>query len=104
MEALQNPAIQNAEDKMRLFLVYYLSTPDSALSRKEVEDFEALLQQQGADLAPLQYAKKAREIMRFSLAAPTPAPVPGGNELFKGFSSLSSRVRHVSLTFSSRTN
>lgn len=104
MEALQNPAIQNPEDKMRLFLVYYLSTPDSALSRKDVEEFESLLQQQGADLAPLQYAKKAREIMRFSLAAPTPAPVPGGNELLKGFSSLSSRVRGSWLTFSSRTN
>ncbi|KOS13010.1 sec1-like protein [Malassezia pachydermatis] len=92
MEALQNPSIPNPEDRMRLFLVYYLSTPDSALSRVDVEEFETLLKGQGVDLTPLVYAKKARDIMRFSLAAPTPAPTQGRHELLRGFSSLSSRL------------
>ena len=92
LEALRNPAMQNPEDKLRLFLVYYLSTPDASLSRKEVEDFEATLRAQGVDLAALMYAKKAREIMRFTLSTPTLAPTQGGHELFKGFGSLSSRL------------
>ena len=92
LEALRNPAMQNPEDKLRLFLVYYLSTPDASLSRKEVEDFEATLRAQGVDLAALMYAKKAREIMRFTLSTPTLAPTEGGHELFKGFGSLSSRL------------
>ena len=92
LEAIQNPAMQNPEDKLRLFLVYYLSTPDASLSRKEVEDFEATLRAQGVDLAALMYAKKAREIMRFTLSTPTLAPTQGGHELFRGFGSLSSRL------------
>lgn len=92
LEAIQNSSMQNPEDKLRLFLVYYLSTPDDALSRKDVEDFEEALKAQGADLSALAYAKKAREIMRFTLTASAPAPAQSGNELFKGFSSLSSRL------------
>lgn len=58
MEALQSREIPQPEDKMRLFLVYYLSTPDSALGRKDVEEFEAVLKAQNVDMAPLTYAKK----------------------------------------------
>ena len=92
LEAIRNPAMQNPEDKLRLFLVYYLSMADAALSRKEVEDFEEALRTQGADMASVVYAKKAREIMRFTLSTPTPAPTQSGHELFKGFSSLGSRL------------
>jgi len=59
LEAIRNPAMQNPEDKLRLFLVYYLSMADTALSRKEVEDFEEALRTQGADMASVAYAKKA---------------------------------------------
>lgn len=93
LEALQNSAISDPEDKLRLFLVYYLSMPSNQLSRIDVDEFEGVLRAQGADLAALAYVKKVRELTRFSLATTAaPAPAPGGNELFRGFSSLSSRL------------
>lgn len=93
MDAIKNPEMQNPEDKLRLFLIYYLSTPSTALTPKDVEEFEGVLREQGADLAALVYAKKVRELTRFSLAATAPQPMPGsGGELFKGFSSLGSRL------------
>lgn len=93
MDALRNPEMKDAEDKLRLFLIYYLSAPDNALSSKDVEEFEAVLREQGADLAALTYAKKVRDLTRFSLAATAPQPMPGaGGELFRGFGSLGSRL------------
>jgi len=95
LEALANPAIASPEDKLRLFLIYYLSTPSNALSRNDVAECEKVLHEQGADLAALQYIKQVRELTRLSLMASAPAPAPGGaggGELLRGFSSLSSRL------------
>lgn len=93
MDAIRNPALQNVEDKLRLFLIYYLSVPSTTLTSKDVDEFEAALKEQGADLSALQYAKKVRELTQSSLAATAPQPVPGGGaELFRGFSSLGSRL------------
>lgn len=93
MEALRNPEIQSAEDKLRLFVIYYLSTPSDALTAADVSDFENVLREQGADLAALAYVKKVRELTRLTLMASAPTPSPsGGGELFRGFSSLSSKL------------
>ncbi|WFD29613.1 Vesicle trafficking between the ER and Golgi [Malassezia sp. CBS 17886] len=93
LDALRSPVIAQPEDKLRLFLVYYLSMPSQALPRKDTDEFEGLLQSVGVDLAALVYAKKVRELSRFSLAASAPTPAPGsGGELLKGFSSLGSRL------------
>ena len=95
LEALANPAIASPEDKLRLFLIYYLSTPSNALSRNDVAECEKVLREQGADLAALQYIKQVRELTRLSLMASAPAPAPGGaggGELLRGFSSLSGRL------------
>ncbi len=60
LDALRNPELgpAAAEDKLRLFLIWFLSAPDSVLPRHEVADFEKVLQEQGADLRALQYVKK----------------------------------------------
>lgn len=92
MEALRNPEMKGIEDKVRLFLIYYLSMPSNSLSSKDVEDFESVLKEQGADLAALNYVKKIRQLTQFSLAATAPQPTQGGGELFKGFGSLGSRL------------
>jgi len=47
-----------AEDKLRLFLNYYMSTP--SIPEEDVQRFEAALQDAGADLRPLAYLKKAK--------------------------------------------
>lgn len=93
MEALRNPEMKGAEDKLRLFLIYYLSLPNHALNDKDMEEFEAVLKEQGADLAALDYVKKIRQLTQFSLAASAPQPTQSsGGELLRGFSSFGSRL------------
>ena len=79
-------------DKLRLFLQWYLST-EQDISRTELESFTEALTAAGADITPLQYIKTVRQLTRMTMisSAPTPATQPA-NDLFRGFSSLSSRV------------
>ena len=79
-------------DKLRLFLQWYLST-ESDISRPELESFVQALQAAGADTTPLNYIKTVRQLTRMTMisSAPVSAPQPA-NDLFRGFSSLSSRV------------
>jgi sec1 family domain-containing protein 1 len=88
-------------DKLRLVLVFYLSSQDNAIPRDDVTELETELKKQGADIAAFDYVRRLREISRMivpSVGASTPVPgMPGGGggggELFKGFSSLGNRVR-----------
>jgi hypothetical protein len=83
-------------DKLRLVLVFYLSSQDNAVSKDDVAELEAELKKHGADLAAFEYVRRLREISRMivpSAGAATPVPgTQGGGELFKGFSSLGNRV------------
>ena len=88
-------------DKLRLVLVFYLSSQDNAISKDDVAELEAELKKHGADLAAFEYVRRLREISRMivpSVGATTPIPGTlgggggGGGELFKGFSSLGNRV------------
>lgn len=58
LETIRDSAISSAEDKLRLFIIFYLSAPDHLISRADVEEFERVLTEQGANLAALQYVKK----------------------------------------------
>lgn len=83
-----------ALDKLRLFLIWFLST-EQEISRAEMERFEEALTRAGADTAALTYVKRVREITRMTMmtSAPTqPAPATAGGDLFKGFSSISNRL------------
>lgn len=96
-------------DQLRLVLVFYLSSQDNAISKDDVDELEAELKKQGADVSAFAYVRRLREISRMivpSVSAATPVPGSlgaggGGGELFKGFSSLGNRVRpfspHLSL-------
>jgi hypothetical protein len=55
MEAIKDPK-KKPEDKLRLFLIYYLSIPD--LPDAEVKKLETALREAGCDVSPIQYAKK----------------------------------------------
>lgn len=97
LDTIKDASLESPEDKLRLFIIYYLSAPDSAFtSRSDLEECEKLLKEQGANLGALQYVKKVRELTRMTMLASAPAPQPstggGGGELFRGFSSLSSRL------------
>jgi hypothetical protein len=59
LETIRDKTLESAEDKLRLFIIYYLSAPDAVFSnRSDVEEFERALSEQGADLRALQYVKK----------------------------------------------
>ncbi|KAF2003745.1 SEC1 family transport protein-like protein SLY1 [Amniculicola lignicola CBS 123094] len=82
----------DALDKLRLFLQWYLST-EQDVSRADLEGFTQALEAIGADTTSIKYIKTVRQLTRMTMisAAPT-QPTQNTSELFRGFSSLSSRV------------
>ncbi len=86
------------EDKLRLVIVFYLSEPDSAITKEDVAELEKELKSTDADTAAFEYVRRTREISRMmsgSLGASTGASTPNiggvagqGGELLKGFSAF----------------
>ena len=56
MEVLNDPENGTADDKMRLFLIYFLCGP--ALTDAELDQYSGALQAAGCDLSPLTYMKR----------------------------------------------
>ncbi|TCD68081.1 Vesicle trafficking between the ER and Golgi [Steccherinum ochraceum] len=86
-------------DKLRLVIVFYLSSPDSAISKDDIAELEKELKAAGADISAFEYVRRTREISRMtvpSVMGGTSTPVLGGGtpggELFKGFSALGNRL------------
>ncbi|CAO1639043.1 unnamed protein product [Sympodiomycopsis kandeliae] len=98
LETIRDQELQGPEDKLRFFIIWYLSAPDSAIGASDLNEFESALTAAGADLAALRYVKKVRELTRMTMLASAPQPqassstASSGGELFRGFSSLSSRL------------
>lgn len=103
LETLRHPKSGVAPtpvDKLRLVIVFYLSSPDNAISKDDVAELEKELKAAGADVAAFEYIRRTREISRMtvpSVMGSGSTPVLGGatpgGELFKGFSALGNRVR-----------
>ncbi|KAH9944281.1 Sec1-like protein [Epithele typhae] len=96
---LKSDAAPTPMDKLRLVLVWYLSAPDTAVSKDDVAELEKELKAAGADVAAFEYVRRTREISRMmapSMLGGASTPVPGvstpGGELFKGFSALGSKL------------
>lgn len=86
-------------DKLRLVLVFFLSSPDNAISKDDMNEFEKELKTAGVDLAALEYVRRTREISRMTVpsavggaATPVVGGAGQGGELFKGFSVFGNRV------------
>lgn len=45
-------------DKLRLVLIYFLSVPDTTISKEDMADLALALKASGADLAALEFVKK----------------------------------------------
>lgn len=58
LEAIRDPTKSKPEDKLRLLIVHYLSTPDNAIPKEDLAEYERALKDAGADLAAWQYVKK----------------------------------------------
>ena len=55
MEVLTDPENISPEDKLRLFLIFYISTPE--VSEKEFKEYSDALREAGCDLSTLAYLK-----------------------------------------------
>ena len=95
LETLRHPKPDVAltpVDKLRLVLVFYLSSPDHAISKEDVAELEKELKAAGADVSAFEYVRRTREISRMTVpsaavggtSTPALGGTPGG-ELFKGF-------------------
>ncbi|EFE45054.1 hypothetical protein TRV_00161 [Trichophyton verrucosum HKI 0517] len=85
---------KNPVDKLRLFIIWFLST-ESDLSRAELNRFEEALKQAGCtDISPIAYVKRVREITRMTMmsTSTSTAPQQPSSDFFRGFSSLSNRL------------
>lgn len=101
LETLRHPkpnVNSTAMDKLRLVLVFYLSSPDNAISKDDIVELEKELKVAGADVAAFEYVRRTREISRMTVptavggsSTPIMGGTPGG-ELFKGFSALGNRL------------
>ncbi|OJJ95376.1 hypothetical protein ASPACDRAFT_81861 [Aspergillus aculeatus ATCC 16872] len=86
----------NPTDKLRLFIIWFLST-ETEVSRAEMSQFEEALTRVGVqDVSPLSYVRQVREITRMTMmttatAGAAPQQQQSSN-LFRGFSSLSNQL------------
>ena len=81
-------------DKLRLFIIWFLST-EQEVSRADMERFEEALKNAGVDILPLTYIRRVREITRMTMisSAPTqPQQSSASTDIFRGFSSISTRL------------
>lgn len=86
------------EDKLRIFLIWFLST-ETDLSRAELSRFEEALTQAGCtDISSLAYIKQVREVTRMTMMTTSSATQSHqqqqqqSSNLFRGFSSLSNQL------------
>ncbi|KAK5133745.1 hypothetical protein LTR08_007395 [Meristemomyces frigidus] len=83
-------------DKLRLFIIWFLST-EQEVTRADVERFDEALKKAGVDTAPLTYIRRVREITRMTMISSAPTQqsqqqTSASNDLFRGFTSISSRL------------
>ncbi|KAK9343548.1 Sec1-like protein [Lipomyces starkeyi] len=101
LEAINDPERKSPEDKLRLFLIYYISL-DTTISAADMAEYEHALVAAGCDVSPLAYIKRVREITRMTMMASAPSsagqslgPSAGGgsaDNILRGFSSISNRL------------
>ncbi|KAI6031535.1 Sec1-like protein, partial [Pisolithus microcarpus] len=87
LETLRAPrpdGLLTPEDKLRLVLVFYLSSPNNAVSRDDIAELEKELKSVGVDVAAFEYVRRMRDISRMTVSAV--------GELFRGFTALGNRV------------
>jgi len=84
---IQNPESGTEIDKLRLFLIYYLSNQN--MQRSDVEVFEKALQEAGADISAISYVKKIKAFNEGVRQALNPVPKsPAAKGSFSSLASL----------------
>ncbi|CEJ80705.1 Putative SNARE docking complex subunit [[Torrubiella] hemipterigena] len=81
-------------DKLRLFVIWYLST-EQEVNRQEFEGFEKALEAAGADISSLSYIRQVRattKMTQLTTINNSAATQNASSDLFGRFSSISSRL------------
>merc|ERR1712130_153311 len=90
MEVLTDPENVSPEDKLRLFLIFYLSTPE--VSDKEFKEYSDALKEAGCDLSALAYLKRWKSMAaQSSKMVETAAGGQGTTKAVSMFSNLISQ-------------
>ncbi|KAG0236832.1 golgi transport protein Sly1 [Mortierella sp. GBAus27b] len=71
LEAINDPEKQVPDDKMRVFLIYYLSVQED-IPNDVMQEYEDALVKAGCDLAPLRYVKNIRAYTRMTTMSQQP--------------------------------
>jgi hypothetical protein len=84
LEALRDPSKPNGlpEDKLRLLICFYLSTPDGAIPREDLEEYERALKDTGVDMAPWEYVKKSVSVSLSPFYLPTDTVLIQGSRVY----------------------
>lgn len=54
----EQPPKPTPEDQLRLVIIYYLSVPDNAISKDDMNQLTSMLAEAGANVAALEYVKR----------------------------------------------
>lgn len=100
LETLRAPRQDGAfapEDKLRLVLVFYVSSPENVVSKDDIAELEKELKNAGVDTAAFEYVRRMRDISRMTVpmavgGTSTPVLGSGQGELFRGFTALGNRL------------
>ncbi|KAG2179061.1 hypothetical protein INT43_001911 [Umbelopsis isabellina] len=92
LEMINDPQKKEPSDKLRLFLIYYLTITEE-IPKDDMAEYERALAGAGCELQALNYIKKVRAFMRMTSVAASTAPQAGyQNELLRGFSSIGNKL------------
>uniref|UniRef100_U5EM36 Protein sly1 homolog n=1 Tax=Corethrella appendiculata TaxID=1370023 RepID=U5EM36_9DIPT len=87
IDLLKDPEFGAAEDKMRLFIIYYIC---SNVSDSEYSKYEQILLEAGCDLTPIPYIQRWKSIMKSTISNPNQYE-GGGTKTVSMFSKLVSQ-------------
>ncbi|CAG8479244.1 9276_t:CDS:2 [Dentiscutata heterogama] len=89
LDAIRDPEKKSPEDKLRFFIIYYLSVDE--ITKEDMVEYEAALRAAKCDLSALNYVKKVREITRMTMMS-APVSQSQSSQLFQGFSSIGNKL------------
>ncbi|CAI2183397.1 2989_t:CDS:2 [Funneliformis geosporum] len=93
LEAIRDPEKKSPEDKLRFFIIYYLSVEE--VPKEDMAEYEDALRSADCNLDALNYVKKVREITRMTMMTTMTSQSSSfgqSSQLFQGFSSIGNKL------------
>ncbi|ANB11579.1 Sly1p [Sugiyamaella lignohabitans] len=95
---INDQSFKNSDDKLRMYLVYFILTPN--ISTADQAEYEAALTAQGCDLSALNYIKRVKDMTKMSTAMTSAystnnqasQSASSQSDLFKGFAGITNKL------------